>query len=200
MSIVKSIRNLFIEPALFFENYTKRGLGIPILITLVYAVLAAACAYFTFMQTSSVLPVEIPGVSAQEMMPVLAGGAAASAFFTAVIAWIAMSILFLIALKLFCKQPAGKTPLRFKDILHITAYGAFPLALSAIIEMLISFTGAPNSWATLILSAAVLFLTIPIWVKGFENIGAGPEKKVLTAVIAACVIPALFTVITVVMA
>ncbi|HJJ48959.1 MAG TPA: YIP1 family protein [Methanocorpusculum sp.] len=194
MSIVKSIRNLFFEPAQFFENYTKKGLGIPILITVIYGVLAAVYAFLSTMQKPAAMAMNIPGVSAEEIMPAIAGGSAFGAFFTAIIAWIAMSLLFFFALKIFCKPAPG-----FKDVLHITSFGAIPLAVSAIIEILISFAGTPNAWAILVLSAAVLFITIPIWVKGFEKIGAGPEKKILTAVIIACLIPVVISVVTTIM-
>ncbi|HJJ28259.1 MAG TPA: YIP1 family protein [Methanocorpusculum sp.] len=188
MSVLKSIRNLFIEPEVFFENYTKNRLGIPFLITVVYAAVAAVCAYISSMQTAAQAFADIPGVSMEDVMPALAGTAAASAFFLALLAWLGMSLLFVIALKIFCR-PAPKV----KEIMHITAYGAIPLCIATVVEMLISFTGSAPSWATLILSAAVLFLTIPIWVKGFEKFGAGPEKRVLTAVLAACIVPALIT-------
>lgn len=180
MTIITRIKNLFIEPALFFEN-PKAGLKIPFLITFCYAVISAVCSIPALQAALSVS--NTAGIPIEDMKTVMIGGSLISAFFMAFVAWIGMSILFFIALKLFAKPS-----LSFKDVMNVTSYGAIPLAVVAIIQGLITLVGTPYQGATLILSGATLFLTVPIWVKGFEAFGAGPEKKVLTAVIAGAVI------------
>lgn len=182
------IKNLFIEPALFFEN-PKNKLGKPFLITLAYAVIAAVCTIPNINVMAAAAP--MPGLSTEDAKSMMMAGSAAGAFFMTFVAWFAMSLLFFIALKIFARPSIS-----LKKTMNITAYGAVPLACAAIIEALITLLGSPYPWASIILDAAVLFLTIPIWVKGFEAFGAGPEKKVLTAVIIAAAIAGIVVLIS----
>ena len=183
MSVFTKIKNLFIEPALFFEN-PKRGLAVPFIITLVYAVISALCA-LPGVKDALKLTAEM-GVPLDGMETVMYVTTGVSAFFTVFVTWIAMSLLFLITLKIF-----AKSAINFKEVLNVTSYGAIPLAICAGLECLIGlFVGTPLSWASLVLSAAVLFMTMPIWVKGFAAFEAGPEKKILVSVIVAAAITA----------
>lgn len=182
MNILIELKNLLIDQREFFKTAPK-GLKIPFLITLIYALISSIASIPPLMTVADSLKGNMG--TAVIIISVL------SVIISAFIVWIFVSLMFFISLRLF-----GKINCKFEDVMGVVSYGAVPLSIEVIITSLISLIGTPDPLAALLLSGAILFWTVPIWVFGFQSITDEPENKIMKCVIAVVIVMAAATLIS----
>lgn len=166
--------NLFFNQRVFFEEDASLKAGIPFLLTLGYAVLAAISAYIA----ASGLDVSIG----------IAG--AAGAGFTVLIAWILLSLVFLISLKVI-----GRAACTYKNVLCVCGYVSALMMFETLLTLILSLIGAANPVVLLLLSGVFLLWSIPVWYFGFRASAASSDKRVMISVIVPVIIMAIVTII-----
>lgn len=152
MQITLAAKTLLFEQQLFFRKESFSGhLTLPALLTLLYACIAAVCT---------------------------SGGNIFSGVGTAVvilIAWIVVAAVFYLAIKVI-----GHTKCTYTPILAATGYASVPLLIGTLSTSMVTTTvGGFSTILTALMTTAVLFWCIPIWVYAVSAVINLPAKAVL---------------------
>lgn len=152
MQITLAAKTLLFEQQQFFRKESFSGhLTLPALLTLLYACIAAVCT---------------------------SGGNIFSGVGTAVmilIAWIVVAAVFYLAIKVI-----GHTECTYTPILAATGYASVPLLIGTLITSIVTTTvGGFSTILTALMTTAVLFWCIPIWVYAVSAVINLPAKAVL---------------------
>lgn len=181
MNIITGIKNILFDQKAFFENAPK-GLGVPVLVTAIYAVVSLIIALQSVMEMSSMFG---------DMGAFVIGISAVTTIITVFVTWLLTTLFFFACLKLI-----GYAKCSFKEVLNVVSYGAIPLTIYAVIVGLVSLIGTPDTLATLILSGVILLWTIPIWLFGFESITDIPRKKIVICILIPVAIMVIISVVS----
>ena len=181
MSFFKSAYNLLFDQKAFFEN--RAGLRIPIILTLVYAVVSTVAGIPLLMSTADMIP--------GGMFGVLVGTAAVSSVISAVVIWFAVSAFFFACLKFI-----GYAECSYKQVLAVCGYVSAILILQSVFTGLVSLIGTAPAVLLLVLQGVFLLWSVPVWYFGFASVCSIPEKKLRMSVAVPVIVMALFTVIT----
>lgn len=152
MQITLAAKTLLFEQQQFFRKESFSGhLTLPALLTLLYACIAAVCT---------------------------SGGNIFSGVGTAVmivIAWIVVAAVFYLAIKVI-----GHTECRYTPILAATGYASVPFLIGTLVTSIVTTTvGGFSTTLIALMTIAVLFWCIPIWVYAVSAVINLPAKAVL---------------------
>ncbi|MDO5844758.1 MAG: YIP1 family protein [Methanocorpusculum sp.] len=185
MNIITGFKNLLFNQKAFFADAPK-GFLVPVLITLIYAVVAVIAS----------LPALTPTLNTVgELAGFVIGVTVVSTIIVIFATWIIVSLIFFA-----CVKVIGYAKCSFKEMLRVISYPAVILTISSVITGLITLIGTPNAIATLILSGAFLVWTIPIWVFGIQSITEMEVKKIVKCIAAPVIIMIIITIVSTVMA
>ena len=181
MSFFKSAYNLLFDQKAFFEN--RAGLRIPIILTLVYALISTAAGIPIIISTAAGLSEGIFGM--------LVGTAAVSSVISAVVVWFAVSAFFFACLKFI-----GYAECSYKQVLAVCGYVSAILILQSVFTGLVSLIGTAPAVLLLVLQGVFLLWSVPVWYFGFASVCSIPEKKLRMSVAVPVIVMSLFTVIS----
>ena len=178
MSFLQSTYNLFFDQKSFFEN--RNGLRVPIILTLVYAVVSTVAGIPIMMSTAAGIPSELFGI--------LIGTAAVSAVISAVVVWFAVSAFFFACLKF-----VGYAECSYKQVLEVCGYVSAILIVQSVFTGLVSLIGAAPAVLLLLFEGVFLLWSIPVWYFGFASVCNIDEKKLRLSVAVPVIVMAVIT-------
>ena len=181
MSFFFFLYNLLFDQKAFFEN--RAGLRIPIILTLVYAVISTAAGIPIIISTAA-------GIS-EGIFGMLVGITVVSSVISAVVVWVAVSAFFFACLKFI-----GYAECSYKQVLAVCGYVSAVLILQSVFTGLVSLIGTAPTVLLLILQGVFLLWSVPVWYFGFASVCSIPEKKLRMSVAVPVIVMALFTVIS----
>lgn len=181
MSFFKSAYDLLFDQKVFFENMV--GLRVPIILTLVYAVISTAAGMPILMSNAAGISGGIFGL--------LVGVTAVSSVISAVVIWFAVSAFFFACLKFI-----GYAECSYKQVLSVCGYVSGILIFQSVFAGLVSLIGTAPTVLLLILQGVFLLWSVPVWYFGFASVCDIHEKKLRMSVAVPVIVMALFTVIS----
>jgi len=186
MNIFTRTGDLLFDQKKFFAEEKSKKVGWAFLIVLIAGIISAIVTYFT------VIP-EVPdNVNLAGMEQILKISSVISTFITVIIAWLLISLLFFICLKLF-----GHSDCKFSGVLRVQGYAVGLSILETILVFLVSFIGTPAPLATLLLALVFYAWSIPIWFFGFKAISTKISGKGLwVSILVPVIIMAIISVIS----
>ncbi|HJJ83095.1 MAG TPA: YIP1 family protein [Methanocorpusculum sp.] len=178
MSFLQSTYNLFFDQKSFFEN--RNGLRVPIILTLVYAVVSTVAGIPIMMSTAAGIPSELFGM--------LVGITAVSSVISVVVIWFAVSAFFFACLKFI-----GYAECSYKQVLEVCGYVSAVLILQSVFTGLVSLIGVAPAVLLLLFEGVFLLWSIPVWYFGFASVCNIDEKKLRLSVAVPVIVMAVIT-------
>ena len=183
MSFISSAYNLLFDQRRFFEENTNRGLLVPGVLTILYAIVSVIFSIPALSDAAAQVPGGLGGT--------VVGISAVSAILYLLLTWVVVSALFF-----FCLKFIGYAACSFRDVLSVCGYVSGILLVSAVLTGLVSLIGTPAAVLSLLLQGVFLLWSIPVWYFGFAAVCDIPQKKLKLSIAIPIIIMVVNTVVT----
>ncbi|MDO5845978.1 MAG: YIP1 family protein, partial [Methanocorpusculum sp.] len=172
----------------FFEHDAPKGVKLPLLLTIIYSVVAALSVIPALGPALAMVPEGLHGIGI--------GTSVIGTIVTIIISWLFVALIFFAFVKI-----VGYATCSYKEVLSVTGYVSVLLIICSILTFLVSMIGSANSIALLLLNGAFLLWSIPVWYFGLASVcGDIPKKKLVISIVIPVLIMVIVSVVSTMMA